>query len=77
MNLKAQDWMEVLTTQCTKAFPKIRIRQNNIKCSAASKLIDKRNILLKTKHVESKEVIELTEKIASILEEEGRSKTIK
>ena len=44
---------------------------------AASKLIDKRNNLMKTKHVESKEVIELTEKIASILEEEGRSKTIK
>ena len=32
---------------------------------------------MKTKHVESKEVIELTEKIASILEEEGRSKAFK
>ena len=32
VNLQSQDWIEVLMTQYTKAFPKIRIRKSNIKC---------------------------------------------
>lgn len=38
--LQAQDWINVLVAQCNKAFPKIRIRKNNIKHSEASNLID-------------------------------------
>ena len=74
VHLQAQDWIGVLAAQCSIAFPKIRIRKKNVKCSDASKLIDKRNILLKKEIVDSKEVDKLTKQIASILEEEGRSK---
>ena len=74
VDLQAQDWMKTLVAHCDQAFPKIRIRAKHIKRSEASDLIDKRNKLLKTKTDDSKEVTQLTEKIASILEEEGRSK---
>ena len=74
VDLQAKDWMKTLMKHCNTAFPKIRIRATNIKRSKASDLIDKRNILLKTEKDDSKEVSKLTESIADILEEEGRSK---
>ena len=74
---QANDWMKTLITHCNTAFPKIRIRAKNIKRSEASDLIDERNILLKTETNDSKEVKILDAKIATILEEEGRSKAYK
>ena len=74
---QANDWMKTLITHCNTAFPKIRIRARNIKRSEASDLIDERNILLKTETNDSKEVKILDAKIATILEEEGRSKAYK
>ena len=70
----ADDWLEVLLTHCTKPFPKIRIKTKHLKQTAASRFIDNRNILLRKENEDSKEVKNLTEEIAIILIEEGRSK---
>ena len=62
VNDQAADWMKVLITHCARSYPKIRIRKKNIKVSAASKLIDQRNKLIKTEKEDTKEVRDLTEK---------------
>ena len=46
---QASDWMKVLVTHGNNSFPKIRIRNKQIKMSAASQLINKKNKLLKEK----------------------------
>ena len=61
-------------TPCDNAFPKIRIRSKNIRPSAASKLINTRNEIIKTKGEESDEVTKITKDIADLLAEESRSK---
>ena len=73
----SHDWMELLLTHCTRSFPKIRIKTKHLKQTAASKLIDKRNILLKKSNNENEDVKHLTEEISNILIEEGRSKAYK
>ena len=77
VNHQAADWMKVLFTHCARSFPKIRIRKKTLKVSAASRLIDQRRKLLKTETEDTKEVIDITEKNAEILTEEGRSKAYK
>ena len=77
VNDQSVDWMKVLFTHCAISFPRIRIRKKSIKVSAVSKLIDQRRKLLITKTEDNKQVIDIPEKIADILAEEGRSKAYK
>ena len=74
VNLQATEWMKLLMTHVDKSFPKIRIRSKCIKPSAASKLINVRNNLIKTKQEDSEECKIITTNIADILAEESKSK---
>ena len=74
VDVQAEKWIKVLFTHCAKSFPKIRIKPHNIKPSAASKLINQRNNLVKKEGSESKNVQKLDITISEILAEEGRSK---
>ena len=46
-NKKIDKWKHILEKHCTQAFPVIRIRHKNLKCSPVHKLIDKIYTLIK------------------------------
>ena len=68
-------WKHLLDEHCNRAFPKIRIRQNNLKPSKADQIINERNSLMKGKLNYDKDHLDnLNVKIANTISEKERLK---
>ena len=65
---KMNKWKHLLDEYCNRAFPNIRIRQNNLKPSKADQMINERNSLMKGKLNYDKDYLDnLNVKIANTI----------